>query len=362
MTRIFSTVIGLLLLSACAVKPVVITKPNQFTPSITVEDPIPASTIDSLLELHNVNGVSVSYINDRYSSWTESYGYADDKKLLALNNTTQFQAAEISQTLATLASFVLIQADKISLDTDISSFIVDFKLDNMYAGRYIALRNLLKHRGGFNVTHFDPYNRTDTLPTSNQILKGEAPAKNEPISVVYEPLKTLQYSEGGYHFMQMIIEKIMRESYSSFVSNYIFYPLKMSNSSFTLPIDTSNASTGFMADENAIMNKWNIYPQNAASGLWTTSEDLAKMLREILMASHGKSRYIELRCYEEMVSNSLSLSYDYDKKTISYTGQNEGYTSHFSASTESRKGIVIMTNSANGGALINDIFKLFEAN
>lgn len=362
MARIFPAVIGLLLLSACSVKPVVLTKTNQFTPLKTVENPIPSSIIDSLLKLHHVNGVSISYMNDKYSSWTEAYGYADDKKLLALDRTTQFQASEISQTIATLTTFVLIQSDKISLDTDVSSYISDFKLDNMYSGKYIALRNVLKHRGGFNVNEFGAYKRTDTLPTSNQILHGESPARNEPISVVYEPLKTLQYSEGGYHFVQMIIEKIMRESYSSFVSNYIFSPFEMNNSSYTTPIDTSNASTGFMANGDAIANKWNIYPQSATSGLWTTSEDLAKMLREIIISGYGKSRYIEVQNYEEMLSNRLSLNYDYDNKLISFTGQNEGYTSHFTASTESKKGIVIMTNSANGGALINDIFKLFEVN
>lgn len=362
MTRLFLVFTALLILSACIIKPIVLTKPNQFNPVRTIENPIATSKIDSLLKEHNVNGVSISYINDRFNSWTKGYGHSDNEKAILVNQSTQFQAAEISQTIATIAIFSLIQADKISLDTDLSSYIQEFKIQNNYSDYFIALRNLLKHRGGFNISNFDPYNRYDSIPSSEQILNGIAPANNEPIQIIYEPLNTLKYSEGGYHFVQMIIEKLMRESYSSYVANNIFYPFKMNNSSFINPIDTTTASFGFNARGEMVSNKWKTYPQSAASGLWTSSEDLAIILQEMISASNGKSRYIEIDSFNEMLENRLSVNYDYDKKTFSFVGQNEGFTSYFSASKESKKAIVIMTNSANGGALINDILTLCETN
>ena len=352
----------LLIISSCSNKEIVYTKPNQYNAVKTIENPLPESKVDSLLKEHQIKGASISYLNDRFSNWTKSYGYADDKNLKPVTNTTQFQAAEISKTITTFAVLILAKADKINLDSDLLKYITSLNIENNFPNTYISLRNLLKHRGGFNISKFEPYTRSDSLPNSMEILHGESPATNEAIKLIYEPIKTLQHSDGGYHFVQVLLETIMREPYENFVSNYIFHQLEMKNSSFIHPVDTSTTSSGFTAENTVIENQWNLYPQSAAQGLWTTSSDLAQVVREMLLASNGKSRHLSFEGFQEMLDNRLSLNYDYDKKVFSFSGQNEGYTTYFSASTDNFKGIVIIVNSGNGGAFINDVLKLIESN
>ncbi len=349
-----------LALASCSVNQKVEANHKLFISDKKVESPIPEDEINELLKKHKINGVSIAFVKDRYDYRAKGYGFTSSSKETKVNENTAFQASKISQTVAILALLNLVENDKISLDTDLRDFLIEFEIHNNYPNTYISLRNLLKHRGGINISNFEAYERGEPLPNSIQLSKGVAPAKNEALQVIYEPLKTLQFSDGGFHIVQLIIEKLMREPYEIFATSYVLNPLKMFSSSFINPLDSLNTSQGYYSKNKAIKHGWNLYPQSAAEGLWTTSLDLAKLLDGLLWVIDGKMYFISPENGQEIIKNQLGVNYNYETQTINYTGQNEGYTVQFKGSLISKTGIVILANSGNAGALINDIYELLN--
>jgi len=76
------------------------------------------------------------------------------------------------------------------------------------------------------------------------------------------------------------------------MNEQIFEPLGMANSHFKtmLEVDRHNFSCGHNKDGELVDGKYPIYPYPAASGLWTTSLNLAELVLELMSAVKGESK------------------------------------------------------------------------
>src|SRR5579884_2294208 len=111
---------------------------------------------------------------------------------------TMFQAASLSKTIAAVAALVLVQREKLAIDTEINSCLTTWKLPvpAFAEGRAVTLRRLLGMTGGINVPGFIGYKPGAVLPTELQILDGLPPANSPPIRIT-EPPGTKQIYSGG---------------------------------------------------------------------------------------------------------------------------------------------------------------------
>jgi len=102
----------------------------------------------------------------------------------------------------------------------------------------------------------------------------------------------------------------------------------------------------------------------APDGLWTTPSDLGRYVVETQLAYKGKSRktltpeFTRLRLcpyLDSSIAFGTFISKKGDNKYFEHGGQNEGFLSHYFGGIENGEGVVIMVNSSNGTALINEI-------
>ena len=73
----------------------------------------------------------------------------------------------------------------------------------------VTLRGLLSHTAGLTVHGFNGYAQGAALPTVVQILNGQAPANNDPVSRFLEPGTAFRCSGGGTTVARTCYRKVL---------------------------------------------------------------------------------------------------------------------------------------------------------
>ncbi len=242
----------------------------------------------------------------------------------------RFQAASISKPVAALVVLKLVQMRKLDLNKDVNDYLKGWKVtDKKGAVVKVTLRQLLSHTAGLNTAGFPGYAQGARLPSLRQILDGSEPCNTGRVYVEGVPGKNYSYSGGGYMIIQKILEDVTGMSFDRLAKRYVLDPLGMRHSSFRL----------------RSLKGTKKYPEKAAAGLWTTSEDLAKLLIGIQSGKVvSKSMLIPVAKAEKgFVGFGLFLSKD--KKRFSHTGHNHKFTSKIIGSLRGGVGAVYLAHS-----------------
>ncbi|AZA76233.1 serine hydrolase [Chryseobacterium sp. G0186] len=321
------------------------------------------SSLKERMALYNANAVSIAVIKDYKVEWIKAYGYADVSENRMATPQTLFQAASISKSINSLGILKLVQDGKLGLDTDINTYLTDWKFpynEALSKGKKISIANLLNHTAGLSVGGFGGYERGKKLPTTIEILNGVSPSNSNAVRSVFEPGLKFQYSGGGTLITQLILENMTGERYEDYMMKNILIPLGMNESSFNQPPLENKAkllATGYNANGTEVKGKYHIYPEKAPAGLWTNPTDLAKYIIETQLSLAGKSnKILSKEMSAKRVENNLGVFLNDFKGTkyFGHSGGNEGFVCHYVGSLEGGNGVVVMTNGRNIG-LINEI-------
>jgi CubicO group peptidase (beta-lactamase class C family) len=320
---------------------------------------------------YRVPGVSIAVVADFKIDWVRSYGVKDAGTGEPVTPETIFQAASISKPITAMAALKLVEKGKLGLEENINKYLISWKIpdSDLTKENPVTLKNLLSHTGGLVPAGFNGYRRSQDIPGIVQILNGEKPANSPRISLTRVPGSNYQYSGGGYEVVQMIMMDLEKKPFGDIMNESIFLPLSLSHSSFNQPLSSlqeGGTSSGHLINGIPVTGKRNVYPELAAAGLWTTSEDLAKILIEIQKSNSGKSNLIlSQKSVDEMLtpylSRSSGLGFNIEQgkkgKFFGHNGSNLGFRCMMIASLENGYGAVVMTNGEMGGDLCAEIIR-----
>ncbi|MCT6698297.1 serine hydrolase [Rheinheimera sp. 4Y26] len=317
---------------------------------------------------HQVPAVSIALINQGRVEWARAYGMADIASQRSATTTTLFQAGSVSKALSAMGAMRLVEQDKLSLDADANRQLVSWKIPQNEFTRdtAISLRMLLNHSAGTTVHGFMGYTPEQVLPGLVEVLNGVTPAHSEPVRVDLMPGTTWRYSGGGYSIIQLMMTEASKQPFDQLMKVEVLKPLEMNQSTFatSLPLHwRKQAATGYDAAGKAVAGGWHIYPESAAAGLWSTPSDLAKVILEVQKATEGESSKVLSRNSASLMLKRGLGEYGLgffvedlgDRTSFSHSGGTEGYRAQLYGYTRSGQGAVIMTNSQNGAALIDEI-------
>lgn len=325
-------------------------------------------TLKERMSYYHVNGVSIAVIHHFKLDWIRGYGWADKEEQKPVTVHTAFQAGSISKTVNALALLKLVEEGKLQLDSDINLQLKTWKFpyDSISQGNPITLRQLLSHRAGLNMSGFAGYSREDELPNIYQILDGLPPATSSPVRSRLVPGKEFRYSGGGVMISQLIAMDVCAMSYEKIVEEKIFNPLKMKNSFFYSDSLTKAAkATGYYWSGEELPKKYRVYPELAAAGLWSTPEDLAKLLIGFQKSYTGQPQKLfgKMTAHEAVLLDpgtdkerlKSALGVFLKKKGgstyMTHDGKVEGFLCLYFADLEKGNGVVIMNNSNDGSGL-----------
>jgi CubicO group peptidase (beta-lactamase class C family) len=340
---------------------------DAILPAVLVKGESPATTrlSDRMQALH-VPGVSIAVIHNGKIEWARGFGVTRIDGP-AVTPATLFQAASISKPVTAMAVLHLMQSGKLDLDRDVNQYLKTWKVpENSFTeNKKVTLRELISHTAGMTVHGFPGYASNEPVPTLVQILNGQKPANTPAIVVDTVPGTIWRYSGGGFVITQLLLQDVTGQRFPTLMHDVVLGPVGMTLSTYEQPLPKermSEAAMPYRPDGKPVPGGPHVYPEMAPAGLWTTPSDLAHFAIELQNALAGKSdKVISAATAAAMVKpvmNNFGLGIGTGggpaHPYFSHSGANEGFQCMLVA-YNSGDGAVIMTNSDNGGQLIQEI-------
>lgn len=320
------------------------------------------------LAFHRVPAVSIALINEGRVEWARAYGVADAVSGRPVDTDTLFQAASISKSLSAIGALRLVEQGRLALDGDVNRQLASWQIPGnaLTRERAVSLRMLLNHSAGTNLHGYDGYAQGQALPSLLQVLEGVAPAHSAPVRVELAPASVWRYSGGGYSIVQLMMSEASGQPFDRYMREAVLDPLEMRSSTFAAPLPEAwraRAASAHDGNGQGIAGGWHVYPESAAAGLWTTPSDLARVVIEMQQAEAGKSeRLLSRGMATTMLTRGLGeygLGFFVedlgDRISFGHSGGSAGFRAQLYGYTRSGQGVVVMTNSDNGAALIDEI-------
>ena len=322
-------------------------------------------TVEEVMELSGLKGLSVAVVEDYEIIWLETWGVKETNTLDSLDTQTAFSTASISKGVTATLLAILEDKGHIDLSAPVSKYLRRWELpeNDFTKETLITLEHLLSHTAGTTQHGFADFYEGDTIPTIVQSLQGKLPRYDEEISVVFKPGTNWQYSGGGYVIAQMAVEDLMGKPLADLAEEYLFAPLGMNRSTMKQPHEhgfLDNVAKAHDEDGNVIRTGIPITPQVAPSGLWSTPHDMALLMIEIQKALAGRNTEVISPAAAERVTaivttktmGGWSLGWERmlgfgNREWFSHGGANTGTGGYFYGSMEGGDGIVFFGNGPN---------------
>jgi CubicO group peptidase (beta-lactamase class C family) len=332
--------------------------------------PIDAGEMAALMKQFSVPGVGVAVIAGSKIEWARGYGVADVETGAPVTAETMFQAASISKTVAAMASMKAVQDKRFGLDQDVNTILKSWKLPGgeFTKDRAVTPRGLMSHTSGTGDGFgFPGYAPKAPLPTTQQILDGQAPSNVRQVRLERAPMTGFKYSGGAVTIQELALSDAVGRPFVDIARDWILKPIGMTNSTYEQPLPASREKQAARAHnrQGARMgDPWHVYPEHAAAGLWTTPTDLAKFLIEVQTTLAGQSNRVLTRSNMlEMVTpvgvGPFAVGFQVEKQGegwyFLHGGSNWGFQCYMMAHRIKGYGLVIMTNGDNGGPLMQEL-------
>lgn len=342
---------------------------NNLVQTIQIKgDPVEKLTIVDQMQAYNVPGLSIAVIKDGKVRWAKGYGIKDADKGNPVDENTLFQAASISKPITALAILKLAQDQMLDLDANVNLYLKDWQLEEneFTTTAKVTLRRIITHTAGLNGHGFDGYRQAEEIPTTIQILNGEASSRR--LAVENTPGEAWRYSGLGYVILQKVVEDVTGIPFVDFMRTEVLAPLGMHQSTYAHQIHTDwdlNISSAHDLEGAVIEGRWHNYPEMGPGGLWTTPSDFAQYCISIQNILSGKSSsFLTQETVESIFTKThhdwgLGVLIEGEDETLRFThdGHNMGYITEFFAFANKGEGIIILTNGAYGRSLIQEILR-----
>ena len=319
------------------------------------------------MEKFGVPSASIALIEDFKIKSLQVFGSKSKVSNEPVTTETLFQAASISKPLTSIAILRQVEAGNLSLDEPVNSFLESWKISkgSSVDCNEVTIRHLLSHSAGVTVEGYQGYEKGDELPSLLNILDGSGAANSERVFVDAPVGKSFRYSGGGYLVLQRLLEERFSKSFSGYMKENIFAPLGLELPTFEQPLPSCRLKEIAYGNPEGSSDeeKYHIYPEQAAAGLWTNARDLALILIDVQKSLHNDGGVLLSQNQARMMLSSTiekeaGLGYLLHKNYFSHSGWNEGYSSTFITHKENGYGLVVLTN-ANKPEFINQLVKQY---
>ncbi len=222
----------------------------------------------------DIPGAVVVVVKDGKILVEKGYGYSDVKAKKPVDpETTLFRPGSVSKLFTWTAVMQLVEAKKIDLDADISTYI-DFPIP-AHSGPPITMRNLMTHTPGFDeiirsLIVTDPKD----LVTLEQALKYRVPDR------VTDAGSTPAYSNYGAGLAGYVVQRVSGQSFDDYLDSHIFQPLGMTHATFRQPLPAAmvpSMSQGYKPGSSE-PQKWEMIALAPAGSLSASGADMGRFM------------------------------------------------------------------------------------
>jgi CubicO group peptidase (beta-lactamase class C family) len=310
----------------------------------------------------------VAIIVDGEVRFAEGYGVLSTKADTPVTADTVFSIGSVSKVVTAAISLKLHDDKRLSIDEPIGTYLTSWQIPETEIPNSgnITLRMVMSHSAGFSVHGFDDYMPGEAVPTIIQILNGQPPAKSPPVELILEPGSTYKYSGGGVTVEQTVLTDVLGKPFEDLARDIIFEPLGMQRSTFANPISPRHGNIasahGYNGERAALPRGWPAMPEQAASGLWTSANDLGTFVATLIKSYRSPGQYLSMATAADMMKPVVydsglgpRIVTSAGELTFNHPGANDHYRAWIEGNLETGNGLVVLTNGANGNALMSEI-------
>lgn len=218
-------------------------------------------------------GCAIAVVKNGKVMFSKTYGLANLEENIKVTSETNFRLASVTKQFTAVAILQLVEKGKLSLQTKLSEC---FPTLPAYA-RKINVKQLLNHTSGI----LDYDEEIDESGLKEQLSDADVLKSCMAFqSTYFEPGTAYRYSNTAYVLLGLIIEKYSGNSYSEYLKEHIFKPLKMNHTVAYLKgvNKVDNRAYGYALKEK----KWTRKDQSSTSatlgdgGIYSNMKDLLK--------------------------------------------------------------------------------------
>jgi CubicO group peptidase (beta-lactamase class C family) len=328
------------------------------------------ATVTRLMAAAEVTGAGITIFNGGKVAYSKAYGFRDKEAKLPMTEDSVVTAASFTKVAFGYLVMQLAGEGKIDLAKPIQDYLPkplpeypayrDLAADPRY--RKITAAMLLSHTAGF--PNFRWLN------------------EDHKLNINFEPGSRYGYSGEGIELLQLVVETVTRKPLDELMRGRVFGPLGMSRTTMV----TDSRFAGEMANGYDEYGR-SLGPEHhnnadAAGSMQTTLRDFTRFL-EAVMEGRGLtpairermlSPQIRITSKHEFPSLENIPTHDNDAIRLSYglgwglywsprgkaffkEGHADGFRNYAVVFDASKDGIVIMTNSANGEGIFQELLE-----
>ncbi|MFF4156739.1 amino acid adenylation domain-containing protein [Streptomyces sp. NPDC001678] len=313
---------------------------------------------------HHVPGAAVALVADGQVRAVETYGVLEAGSDEPVTPDTLFQVASISKHVTALGVLALVGQGRLDLDEDIRHYLTGWRMPDTAPAPRRTVRQLLGHLAGLSEGRYEGYERGGPVPTLQEILDGAAPAVTAPVRGELPPGTVFRKSGSHYAVLERILTDVTGAPLPELMRDLVLEPLGMTGSSFDQAFpERSGRPVARGHDEKGVRvpGGWRVHPAAAATGLWTTAADLAKVLLEVQRAHRGEptallDRALTAELLAAHPGSFYGLGTVVDDSTpdvmVGHGGETVGYRAMAFSRLRSGSGLVVLTNGEQGKEVV----------
>jgi CubicO group peptidase (beta-lactamase class C family) len=317
------------------------------------------------MDTYDVPGVTIALVEDGAVVWNSGFGVADTSTGEPVTSETVFRVASISKPVAAWAVLSLVDGGAIGLDSPVHTHLSRWQLPgSVFDEDGVTVRRLLSHSAGTSVDYINFIPGTEPMPTLQEQLAG-AWSDGGPVELIAEPGTQYSYSGAGYSILQLLVEEVTGDEFGTWAKREVLDPLGMSHSTFDQATAIPGLATGHDSAAEPIQPYR--YAGLAGAGLFSTAADLGRFVAAAMPGRDGEAPgrgVLEPETVDAMLSAEIDtevpgigsgLGYLLDHRSgtlvAAHSGSDVGWNAKVLFVPSAERGIVILTNSDNGGNL-----------
>ena len=252
-------------------------------------------------------GIGCAWTNAAGKTTSEYCGVADWESNTPVSSDTIFPAFSISKFITAICVMKLYEQGVIDIDHPANTYLQQWKLRTLDGSESnTSIRSILCHTAGImdGEDAFYGLRRNDPEISLVDILEGKTTYNNRPVRAEKPQGEAFEYSDAGYCVLQQLLQDVMHKSFDDIVWDILLDPLGLCSTFFATPGNMacfeSRMATGYDEEGLPIPGRFPAVPDLAASGLWSTPNELLIIAKEFMKAYDGKSRLLRQKTVQEM--------------------------------------------------------------
>ena len=252
-------------------------------------------------------GIAFAFRDSEGRIGKQHFGVFDIENNYWVDQATVFPACAISKFITAVCIMKMHEMKTVSMDEPVNKYLGRWKLLTPGDRESDAsIRSILSHTAGIvdGEDSFHGLRMGDPEISLLAILDGKTKYNNRPVRAEKPQGTSFSYSDAGYCVLQQMVQDVTGRAFEDVVQELVFDKLGLKDSFYAVPgnIEKYKAkmAVGYAEDKTPIPGKYLVIPDLAASGLWSTPEDLILIAAEFLSALNGKSAFLQKETALEM--------------------------------------------------------------